>query len=314
MVKGRTMLQVQGTFNTAPNVKSEVLSSLHAYIWLQGARNRVTVREVSTQQAYFTGFSGPAKSGVGAIATGASAVGTLTLVVHTSRKPETIQALLEDKLTFGSRYYFHAPSYRDSPEVEDVDLALFSVIMPSWSVVKAWKLQSAKKMSGHCYFDENAVPLPPVKMGDPPAKATDQIDPKKSKITKTSEAQKTSGKVSQQIMIDCGMGELAIGLSDAEGYMLGEIHLTASGDPDARSVVVVPPSLLTTGGQVNHIPSILYRSDHTQAIWFDGMEPGEYISARSAELGCTRKVAGRIEKGRLKHRDITDGGFSDTSI
>ncbi|MDH3651892.1 MAG: hypothetical protein OEQ53_19560 [Saprospiraceae bacterium] len=192
MVKGKTMLQVQGVFGVAQNVQTEIASSLYAYTWLKGApRNRVTVREVSAQQAYFSGFSGPSGSGTGSVISGGAAVATLTLIVGSSKNFAVIQAMMKEHITFGKKYYFHAPSYRDSPDVEGADLAFLAVVPP-------WKLQSAKRMSGHAYLDEEAVPLPPVTMKKPPKKALHDLTIK-GKATKTSQVKKT-GKVLQGLI------------------------------------------------------------------------------------------------------------------
>ncbi len=205
MAKGKTMLQAQGVFGVAQNVQSEVPSSLFAYVWLDGAsRNRVKVREVSAQQSYFTGFAGPSGSGVGSISTGGSAYATLTLIVNGSRSFNAVKALIKDEITFGTKHYFHAPSFRDSPDVDSVDLAFLKVTMPHWSVLSPWKIQSAKRMAGHAYFDEESVPLPPVKIKPPPKSVFDD-KAKIGKITKISEAKKSVSS-SKDMMVEFGIG------------------------------------------------------------------------------------------------------------
>lgn len=54
---------------------------------------------------------------------------------------------------------YHVPLFRGSPDVDNVDLAFLEVRMPHWSVNPPWKIQSAKRMEGRAYFDEESVPL-----------------------------------------------------------------------------------------------------------------------------------------------------------
>ena len=172
MAKGKTMLQVDAVFGVAPNVLSEMPSAVFASLWLDGGpTNKTRVREISAQQAYFTGLSGPAGSGVSAIESGAAAFAMLTLIVGASpdsKRNGTIKALKEGGLIFGSKYHFNSPSFRNSPDIHGADLAFLEVRMPSWSVTSPWKIQSAKRIGGHAYIDELFVPPPPVEMAPPP--------------------------------------------------------------------------------------------------------------------------------------------------
>lgn len=309
MAKGKTMLQAQGVFGVAPNVQSEVPSSLFAYVWLDGtSRNRVRVREVSAQQSYFTGFSGPSGSGVGSIASGGSAFATLTLIVNGSRSFNAVKALIKDEITFGTKYYFYAPSFRDSPEVDGVDLAFLKITMPHWSVVSPWKIQSAKRMAGHAYFDEDSVPLPPVKM-EPPSKSVLDDKVKIGKIAKISEAKKSEGS-SQDMMVEFGIGELTVGLTDRRGITLSEMRFNVSGDPEARGGLILPLSLNTDEGEVRVTPTLISRSDDEQTVLFDDIEPRKFVRARAKEIGCSKTVARNLERGKINKRLSTDIYFN----
>jgi len=301
MAKGKTMLQAQGIFGVAHNVQSEVPSSLFAYVWLDGAsRNRVKVREVSAQQAYFSGYSGPSGSGVGSILTGGAALATLTLIVNSSRSFNAIKALIKDEITFGNKYYFHAPSFRDSPDVDNVDLAFLKVSMPHWSVVSPWKIQSAKRMAGHAYFDEESVPLPPVKMKTPPKTAFDDKI-KMGKITKIAKAKKSDSS-SKEMMVEFGIGDLSLGLTDAKGVTLSETRFSVSGDPEARGGLILPLSLRTDEGEVKVTPTLISRSSPDQSVLFDNLEPRKFIRARAKEIGCSKNVASKLERGKVRRR------------
>ncbi len=301
MAKGKTMLQAEGIFGVAQNVQSEVPSSLFAYAWLDGAsRNRVRVREVSAQQSYFTGFSGPSGSGVGSIATGGAAFATLTLIVNGSRSFNAVKALIKDEITFGTKYYFHAPSFRDSPDVDGVDLAFLKVTMPHWSVVSPWKIQSAKRMAGHAYFDEESVPLPPVKMKPPPKSVLDD-KAKIGKIAKTSEAKKSDSS-SQDMMVEFGIGDLSLGLTDQRGITLSEMRFSVSGDPEARGGLILPLSLSTNEGEVRVTPTLISRSSAEQPVLFDNIEPREFVRARAREIGCSKNITSQLQRGKVKQR------------
>lgn len=308
MVKGKTMLQVQGTFGVAKNVQAEEQSRLFAYTWLHSApHNRVTVREVSAQQAYFSGFSGPSGSGEGAIVNGGSAVATFTLVVDSSRKFSAVQALMKEQILFGTKHYFHAPSYRDSPEVDGPDLAFLAVRMPSWSVNPPWKIQSAKRIAGHVYFDEVAKPLPPVKMKSPPKSAPeDRVA--KAKITKVSKAKKSASS-SKSVLLEFGPGEVMLALTDLSGNALSQMQFSLAGDPYAKGGIMLPMSLNTNDGAIAVAPTIISRSSADLEISIANLDANLFVRERAKVIGCSENVVKQLDRGKVK-RSLPTSDFS----
>lgn len=305
MVKGKTMLQVQGVFGVAKDVQAEEPSRLFAHTWLHSApHNRVTVREVSAQQAYFSGFSGPSGSGEGAIISGGSAVATFILVVDSNKKFSTVQALMKEQISFGRKYYFHAPSYRDSPEVDGPDLAFFAVRMPSWSVKPPWKIQSAKRMSGHVYFDEVAKPLPPVKIKTPPKSALEDLVTK-GKITKVSKAKKSTSS-SKSVLFEFGPGEVMLALTDLNGNTMSEMQFSLAGDPNAKGGIMLPMSLTTNEGAIAVTPTIISRSSSDLELSIADLEANLFIRERAKVIGCSKNVIKQLEGGKVKRRLSTN--------
>lgn len=301
MAKGLTMLQVDQAFGVAPNVLSEVPSSIFAWVWLDGGpRNKTRVREVSAQQAYFTGFSGPSGSGESEIATGGAAFAKLTLVVDPSPGFGTIKALMKEEISFGSKYYFNAPSFRNSPYVYAADLAFLEVRMPSWSVKAPWKIVSAKRVGGHAYIEEEFVPPPPVKMAPPPTTVFDgkhQFEKKPKSLTT-----KKSGDSQQDLFIEFTPGELTVGLADPSGVALSKLQYRVSGHPDVRGGAILPLSIQTDEGVVQVTPTLIIRSSREQGVLFNEQEPQRFVKARSKQVGCSPTVARLLERGKVRQR------------
>jgi hypothetical protein len=301
MAKGLTMLQVDQALGVASDVLSEVPSSIFAWLWLDGGpRNKTRVREVSAQQAYFTGFSGPSGSGESEIATGGAAFAKLTLVVDPSPGFSTIKALMKEEISFGSKYYFNAPSFRNSPYVYAAGLAFLEVRMPSWSVNPPWKIVSAKRVGGHAYINEEFVPPPPVKMAPPPETIFNGKRQFEKKFKSLSP--KKSGKSEEELFIEFSPGELTVGLADPSGVALTNLRCRVSGHPDVRGGAILPLTLQTDEGVVRVTPTLIVRSSREQQVLFDEQEPQRFVKVRSKQIGCSPTVARRLERGKVRQR------------
>jgi hypothetical protein len=135
----------------------------------------------------------------------------------------------------------------------------------------------------------------------PPPKSVLDDKAKIGKIAKTSEAKKSDSS-SQDMMVEFGIGDLSLGLTDQRGITLSEMRFSVSGDPEARGGLILPLSLSTNEGEVRVTPTLISRSSAEQPVLFDNIEPREFVRARAREIGCSKNITSQLQRGKVKQR------------